>query len=213
MVMSLIRSRARTVVQLVSVLVALSCTALGVSGQVGAEPVSDQQRSAESDLPARLPVFTPVANDWEPKFPFPYDHTRQFVTDADINAVREMCQWYNAQFNPLKRQVSALNDNVIRHNGDFYASGVAPHVDIVVANLDQSVHFLTPRAEALTKSFNHAGDMYFPMYQGDAFHGLWQQMSNVANGLKARQPTWFTGPSFHLMKFWGSKIHRSKVCV
>lgn len=101
---------------------------------------------------------------------------------------------------------------MIRHNGDFNAVDVVRQTDIVTANLDQSLDFLDPAVQALTRSFDHSADMFFPLYQGDAFYGLWQQMSNVNNGLKARQPTWFTGPSYHQMQFWGSKIHRSHVC-
>lgn len=188
------------------------CGAVLAVGTAGADPVTDYDPVAHYDQPQRLPVITPVAGNWQPQFPFPYDQMRQLVTPADITAEREMCQWYDAQYETVKHQIEGLNDNVVRHNGDFNADGVAIQTDIVVANLDQSLAFLSPRAQALTQSTDHSGDMYFPIYEGDAFYGLWQQMSNVSNGLAARQPTWFTGPSFQRMLHWGSKIHRSDVC-
>jgi hypothetical protein len=162
--------------------------------------------------PVPLPIVVPSPDNWTPQFPFPYDQTQSSVTDADIDAEREMCQWYNAQYGDLKLQIERLNDEIIRNNGQFDADGVQQDVDIVTANIDQSVDFLTPRAQALTQSYDHAGDMYFPMYQGDSFYGLWQQLSNVSAGLKGRQPTWFTGPSFLRAQHWGSKINRSHVC-
>ncbi|MFC3778482.1 hypothetical protein [Mycolicibacterium holsaticum] len=176
------------------------------------DPVEPYDPVAHFDQPQRLPAVTPAPSDWQPKFLFPFDETRQFVTDADINAQREMCQWYSIQYKDLKRQIAGLNNHIVRNNGDWNIDGVGEQADIVTANLDQAVEFLTPRVGALTRSYDRAGDMYFPLYQADSFHGLWQQMSNVSNGIRARQPTWFSGPSYHLMQFWGSKIQRSHVC-
>nr|WP_163752148.1 hypothetical protein [Mycolicibacterium helvum] len=185
---------------------------VSVTGFAWADEGSDYDPVAQYDQPQRLPVITVHPSEWQPQFPFPFDQTQRYVTPVDIEAEREMCQWYDAQFDTIKHQVEGLNDNVIRHNGDFGADGVWQQAGIVIANLDQSLDFLTPRAQALTQSYDHAGDLYFPIYQGDAFYGLWQQMSNVSNGLKARQPTWFSGPSYLRMLHWGSKIHRSDVC-
>lgn len=123
-----------------------------------------------------------------------------------------MCQWFNQQYRVLKLQIERLNNTIIRNNGDFNAGAVPGDLQIVLGNIDQSLDYLAPRAQALTQSYDHAGDMYFPIYQGDAFYGLWQQLSNVSNGLKAHQPTWFSGPSFLRAQHWGSKINRSDVC-
>jgi hypothetical protein len=194
-----------------SALIAFCCVAL-FSGSAVADPGGTDDAIADYDQPQLLPVVTPVPDDWQPKFPFPYDELRRYVTPADISAEREMCQWFNAQYDDLKKQIAGLNNRIVRNNGDFDAPGVQQQTDIVTANIDQSLNFLAPRAQALTQSYDHAGDMYFPIYQGDSFYGLWQQLSNVSNGIKARQPTWFTGPSYHRMMHWGSKIHRSHVC-
>jgi hypothetical protein len=162
--------------------------------------------------PQPLPVVVPTPDNWQPQFPFPFDQTRSSVTDVEINAEREMCQWFNAQYEPLKLQIGRLNDTIIRSNGNFDAGDVPQQMGVVIANIDQSVDFLTPRVQVLTQSLDHSGDMYFPLYEGDAFYGLWQQLFNVGNGLKGRQPTWFSGPSFLRAQHWGSKINRSHVC-
>lgn len=175
-----------------------------------AEPIVDQM--GDYGVPVPLPVFVAGPSDWQPLYPFPFDEYRQFVADTDITATREMCQWFNAQYVDIRRQIDRLNNTIVRHNGDFNAEGVPPQVDTVLGNINQSLAFLGPRAQSLTQSYDHAGDMYFPVYQGDAFYGLWQQLSNVGAGLAARQPTWFTGPSVMRAKHWGSKIDRSHAC-
>jgi hypothetical protein len=179
--------------------------------------------SPDSDLIRPLPVITPTPSNWAPKFPFPYDQTRGSVTDADITAEREMCQWYNAQYDTLRRQIDRLQFNRITPNGPGVISGagsdwaysfadIQPQVDIVTANIDQSVDFLAPRVQALTQSQDYVRDVYFPLYEGQSFYLLWQLLSNVSAGIKAHQPDWFTGPSVQRFKRWGTRIHRSHVC-
>ena len=192
--------------RLASAVTVICCAAAQVAGPARADPAEDYQQ------PTPLPVVVPTATDWQPQFPFPFDQLRRYVTDTDVTAEREMCQWFNAQYYQLKGQIERLNNTVVRNNGNFGAEGVGEQVDIVTANIDRALDFLAPRAQALTQSYDHAGDMYFPIYQGDSFYGLWQQLANVGNGLTARQPTWFTGPSFARAQHWGSKINRSHVC-
>ncbi|WP_371743993.1 hypothetical protein [Mycobacterium sp. DL592] len=189
-----------------AVVVGLWCTTASLAGSARADPGENYE------APTPLPMVVATPSDWQPQFPFPFDQLRRYVTDADINAERDMCQWFNAQYYDLKGQIERLNNTIVRNNGDFNGDGVAQQVDIVTANIDQALDFLAPRAQSLTQSYDHAGDMYFPIYQGDSFYGLWQQISNVGNGLRARQPTWFTGPSFARAQHWGSKINRSHVC-
>lgn len=175
-------------------------------GPAGADP-------GESEVaPPPLPVVTPTPSNWEPKFPFPYDQMRNEVTETDISAEREMCQWFNAQYYELKRQIERLNNSLVRNNGRYEAAGVQEQADAVTANIDRSLTFLTPRVQSLTRSQDHAADIYFPLYQGESFYRLWEQLSNVSAGIKGRQPTWFTGPSFHRVMRYGSRINRSHVC-
>jgi hypothetical protein len=179
------------------------------------DPPSPPNPPSDSDVIRALPVITPVASDWQPKFPFPYDQTRNRVTDADITAMREMCQWFNAQYPTLRAQIGRLQFNRIGPDGndfDYGRDGVQQQVDLVTGNVAQAVDFLTPRAQALTQDQNPFGDNYFPIYEGGAFYKLWEQLSNVNNGILAHQPDWFTGPSVEKAKRWGSDIQRSHVC-
>ncbi|WP_454786524.1 hypothetical protein [Mycobacterium antarcticum] len=179
----------------------------------GTVPLPDPP--SDSSLIRPLPVITPTASAWAPKFPFPYDQTRNSVTDADITAMREMCQWYNAQYATLRFQIDRLQTNRIGPDGqdyDYSRDDIQQQVDIVSGNITQAVDFLAPRAQSLTQAQNPYGDNYFPIYEGEAFFKLWEQLSNVSNGILAHQPDWFTGPSVQKAKRWGSDIHRSHVC-
>ncbi len=208
---------ARPIVVLTSVLIMLS----GVT--VATEPASRADPSDYERPPEPLPVVTPTPSNWAPKFPFPYDETKGSVTDADINAEREMCQWFNAQYDELTRQINRLQFNRITPNGPGVISGAGSdwdysigdlqrQADIVTANIDQSVDFLAPRVQALTQSTDPAGDVYFPLYEGKSFYLLWQHLSNVSAGIKSHQPDWFTGPSVQRVLRWGTRIRRSHVC-
>ena len=63
------------------------------------------------------------------------------VTEADINAEREMCQWYNAQYETLMAQIDRFDNNLIRSNGDYSVANNQQLADAVTANIDQSVAF------------------------------------------------------------------------
>jgi hypothetical protein len=195
---------------------ALACTAIALSVVlIATGPTSRADPPPNSDLIRPLPVVTPTPTNWAPKFPWPYDQTRNHVTHADIVAEREMCQWFNADYDTLYHQIDRLQFNRISSNGtdfDYSVDGVQHQVDIVTSNIDQSLAFLTPRVQALTQSQDFAGDLYFPIYKGDAFYYLWQQLSNVNDGIKAHQADWFTGPSVLRAKKWGSEIQHSHVC-
>ena len=198
------------------VLAIVTC-ATSVAEPVPGDPLPDDQ------LIRPLPIVVVEPTDWVPKFPFPYSETRNLVTDADINAMREMCQWYNAQYETLRNQIDRLQFNRIQQYGpgvrigsgtdwDYSFGPIQSQVDIVTGNIDRSMEFLTPRVQALTIRHNHANDIYLPMYQGHSFYLLWQNLYNVNNGIKAHQPNWFTGPSVQFFKKAGSDINRSHVC-
>jgi len=223
------RDRIRRGVSAASVAVIVSVMAVLGGPRALAGPDDDPHElpgiTSDSSLIRPFPVIVPTASTWTPKYPFPYDQTRNKVTDADINAMREMCQWYNAQYATLRDQIDRLQYNRIDKtpasdpfgpNGkdyDYTRDNIQQQVDIVTTNIRQSVDFLTPRVQSLTQAQNPFGDNYFPIYQGEAFFKLWEQLSNVNNGILAHQPAWFTGPSVQKAKRWGSDIHRSRVCV
>ena len=183
----------------------LASTAFGLMGSAAADPAVDE-------IAPPLPAIVPTASSWQPKFPFPFDQTRNSVTEADVNAEREMCQWYNAQYDSLMTQIDDFGANLAKNNGDYNVGNNQQLAGAVTANIDQSVSFLAPRVQALTITQDFADDWYFPLYQGESFYRLWQQLSNVSAGISGRQPGWFYGPSLQHALRWGSKINRSHVC-
>lgn len=201
--------------------------ALALTGPTSvADPHEDQTIGplpADDDIIVPLPVITPTASNWRPKLSFPYQQTSGDVSDADIVAMGEMCQWFNAQYDILRRQIDRVQFNRITPNGpgiisgaasdwDYSVNGIQQQVDIVASNIDQTVEFLTPRVNALTRSQDYAGDFYFPVYEGKSFFLVWQDLSNASQGLKAHQPAWFTGAPILQFKRYGSRIARSHVC-
>lgn len=200
-----------------SFVVALATLAIVTGPSAGSLPgdPSVPDPPSNSDLIRPLPAITPTASNWQPKFPFPYDQTRNRVTATDITSMREMCQWYNAQYPTLRAQIDRLQTNRIGPDGkdyDFARDDISQQADIVTGNIAQAVDFLAPRAQALTQAQNSFGDNYFPIYEGEAFYKLWEQLFNVNNGILAHQADWFSGPSVQKAKRWGSDIHRSHVC-
>lgn len=217
------RSRARRGAAAVGCTVMLAATGFLTGSPAGADPEVDPnvvvplpEPPSDSQLIRPLPVVTPTASTWAPKFPFPYDQTRNEVTPADITAMGEMCQWYNAQYATLRFQIDRLQTNRIDpatgKDYDYTVGNVQQQVDIVSGNISQAVDFLGPRAQSLSQPQNPFGDHYFAVYEGEAFFKLWEQLSNVNDGILAHQPDWFTGPSVQKAKRWGSDIHRSHVC-
>jgi hypothetical protein len=226
--MSTTMGRIRTGAAAVAVAVILSALGVLSGPRASAGPDDDPPElpgiPSDSHLMRPLPVVVPKPSPWVPKYPFPYDQTRDRVTDADINSMREMCQWYNAQYATIRDQIDRLQYNRIDKTPatdpfgpsgkdyDYTRDSIQQQVDIVTTNIGQSVDFLAPRAQALTQAQNPFGDNYFPIYKGEAFFKLWEQLSNVNNGILAHQADWFTGPSVQKAKRWGSDIHRSHVC-
>jgi 5'-3' exonuclease len=194
------RSPARMVASLLALAATLSTS---LSGPANAEPV---------DVPPPLPQFIPTASNWAPKFPPPYDATRNDVAEADVTAEHEMCQWFNAQYVELHRQMDQLGFDLLHANNDWTVPGIQLEADAVASNIEQTVAFLAPRAEALTQSQDYAADNYFPMYQGESFYRLWQHLSNTGVGIRARNTAWIYGPSQQRTEHWGSRIERSHVC-
>lgn len=188
-----------------------SAVAAVVLTTVAGLPVGWAQPTVDEVAPPLPPVST-GASDWQPKFPYPFDQTRHEVTEADVGALRDMCAWYNAQYEPLMTQIDRFNNNLIRSNGDYNVANNQQIADAVTANIEQAVAFLTPRAQALTQARNYIGDVHFPIYQGESFHLLWQHLANVGAGIRGRQPAWFVGPSVQRVLRWGSRINRSQVC-
>jgi hypothetical protein len=175
------------------------------------------------DVVRPLPPFTPRPSDWRPSFPYPYDQVRGGVTDVDITTERELCQWFNAQYDVLQQQIDIFQyariipngPGVINGSGSDWDYSVGDHqqqADILATNIDQSVNFLAPRVQAFTADQDYVGDGYYPLDGAKSFYLLWQHLSNVSAGIKSHQPDWFTGPSVQRVKRNGSVINRSHIC-
>jgi hypothetical protein len=159
-----------------------------------------------------LPVVNVQPSSWQPKFPFPYDASRKDVTAADITAEREMCEWFNPQYRELVRQIDRLGFNLFEASNDWTVGQIQAQADAVAANIDQTEAFLAPRTQSLTQTQDSAGDSHFALFEGEAFYRLWQHLSNVGVGIRARNTAWVNGPSVERVKHWGSQIQRSHVC-
>lgn len=60
------------------------------------------------------------------------------MTEADITAEREMCGWFNAQFDTLMGQINAFNADLAANQDNYAAPGIQHQADAVTANIDQS---------------------------------------------------------------------------
>lgn len=222
---------------LAAVMITLSAAAIALGPISAADPPEDPDFSDLMGLtgyPAQpltssptiirpLPPVTPRPSNWQPSFPYPYDQVRGNVTDADFTGERELCQWYNAQFDELVRQIDALQYARVTPNGpgpiygaasdwDYSFGNLQQYADILTANLDQAGGFLGPRVQAFTTDRDYVGDVYAPLDAAKSFYLLWQQMSNVSAGIKSHQPDWFTGPSVQRVKRNGEVINRAHIC-
>jgi hypothetical protein len=145
-----------------------SCSALATAATLTMTAGADSDPNAPA--PA-LPVFTPTPTNWAPNFAFPHNLHQNRVTDADITSEREMCEWFNAQFDTLMNQINTFNANLAVNHDDYTAPGIQQQADAVTANIDQSEDYLAPRARAFTvvDDCNYAlegdsCDTYIPIY-------------------------------------------------
>jgi len=185
-----------------------SCTALApattITMTVGA--------GADANAPAPpLPMFTPTPTNWAPNFAFPQNLRQNEVTDADITSEREMCEWFNAQFDTLMDQINTFNANLATNHDDYTAPAIQQQADAVTANIDQSEDYLAPRARAFTRKTHCDGDdgcdTYIPIYKGDTFIRLWQQQSNIKN----HNPSGINNISIGLTNLYANGIRGSSV--
>jgi len=198
------KGMARLSYAVLGILLLVALTLPVLAGHAGAAP------NDPPDPP--LPVVIIQPTDWQPKFPFPYDASRNYVTDADITAEREMCQWFNSQYRELVRQIDRFGFNLHQASNDWTVGQIQAQADAVAANIDQTVAFLSPRTQALTQFQDSTGASRFAIYEGEAFYRLWQHLSNAGVGVKARNTSWVNGPAVQRVKHWGSQIDRSHVC-
>jgi hypothetical protein len=173
---------------------------------------------ADSNVPAPpLPVFTPTPTDWGPNFAFPHNLHQRQVTDADITSEREMCEWFNAQFDTLMGQINSFNANLAANHDDYAAPGMQQQADAVTANIDQSEDYLAPRARAFNREEDCDSDnsctTYIPIFEGQDFVRVWQQQSNISTSIKSHNPSGVTNISIGLTNLYANGIRGSGVCA
>jgi len=134
------------------------------------------------------------------------------VTSADLDAMATMCQWFQQRYDTLITQIDTLSYFLGQTRGHYDVDEIQGMADILTTNIDQSVDYLAPRAQALTQGMDFAGDVYFPVYEGENFYRLWQQLYNVSISIKARHSSWHFGPPTRLAEHYGSLINSSHVC-
>ena len=84
--------------------------------------------SAHAD-DASLPVFVPHPSAWSPNYTvFPYNLWQNRVTPQMVDAERDACQWFNAQYDALSAQSwgfqNALHDIFVGWDGVQGAANV-----------------------------------------------------------------------------------------
>jgi hypothetical protein len=186
---------------------ALACVVVGVSAYVAGPAHAD-------DANPSLPVFVPHPSDWTPNLTLsPYDSywQRGLVTPEMITAELEACQWFNAQYEPLRSQIYGFENYLGGRHDDW--SGVQGVANTVRANINQSAAFLDPRAHTLfINDFAYDKKDYSPLYNGDSIYYLWYQLTQISDKMNQKRPSGQIHAHIATMNVYGTVIHDSGVC-
>lgn len=187
--------------------IAVACAAFGTVSAVAGTSHAD-------DVAPSLPVFVPYPSDWSPNYTiFPYNLWQTRVTPAQIVAERDACQWFNAQYDILSSQAFGLQQYLGESQRDDWTSpGVQAAAGVVRANLDQSAAFLDPRVRTLYIVNYPDQSEYSPLYNGDSFHHLWFQLTQISDKLARQAPAGQINANTATMNVYGSVIRESGVC-
>ena len=131
-----------------------------------------------------------------------------------------MCEWFNAQFDTLMHQVNDLNANLAGNGDNYTADNIQQQADAVTANIDQSENYLAPRAQAFTWRTEWYDDgaggntrRYIPIFEGNDFYALWQQLSNVGTSINNHNPAGVNNISIGMTNLYANGIRGSGVCA
>ena len=194
--------------------VAVACVALvaaaTIANTTGAE--------AEPDVPAPpLPVFTATSTAWAPAVDGRFADR---ITKADIAAMREMCQWFDAQFDTLLGQIAAVQTTLVAHHDDYSASGVQQRVDAVTANIDQSNAYLTPRADALgeSRTCTYSNTLYVCDHGtnipgGEYLREVVEQQQRIRDGFVNHNPAFINEIAVGRANAAAADVRRRGVCA
>ena len=166
---------------------------------------------AHADDAASLPVFVPHPSGWSPNYTvFPYNLWQSRVTPQMVDAERDACQWFNAQYDALSAQSWGFQ-NALHDNFDAW-DGVQGAANVLKANIDQSAAFLDPRAHTLYITNYPDQSQYSPLFHGDSFYRLWFQLTQISDKIAQRLPSGVINANNATMKVYGDAIRKSGVC-
>jgi hypothetical protein len=178
--------------------------ALGLAAPATAEP---------NGTAPSLPAFVPQPSDWSPNYTvFPYNLWQVRVTPEQIDAQRESCQWFNAQYGTLMSQIVGFQ-NFLGAQHDYWTEpGVQAAGNAVRANVDQSAAFLDPRAHTLYITNYPDQSQYSPLYNGDSIYHLWYQLTQISDKIAKQQPAGVINANIATANVYGNVIRDSGVC-
>jgi hypothetical protein len=187
-------------------------------GVAAATVATTHGAAADPDSPAPpLPVLTATPTDWVPNLG---GRHADRITEVDIAALREMCQWFNAQFGILMDQVTAFNANLAAHGDNYTAPGVQQQADAVTANINQSTAYLTPRADSLgeSRTCTYANTLYVCNYGtniegGESFQRIAEQQRHISDGFTTHNPAFINNIAIGLTNAAADKIRSQGVCM
>ncbi|OBG86893.1 hypothetical protein A5698_02715 [Mycobacterium sp. E136] len=175
--------------------------------------VASPAARADDAVPT-LPVFTPHPSGWQPNYTvFPYNLWQIRVTPEQVTAMRDSCQWFNAQHDDLMTQAFGFQRFLDDHDDNWSAPGMSQAGDVVAANLDQSAAFLDPRAHTLFIVNYPDQSEYSPVLHGDSVYRLWYQFTQISDKIKQRVPSGQINANTATANVYGSVIRDSGVCA
>ncbi|WP_431237447.1 hypothetical protein ACQ86B_22260 [Mycolicibacterium aichiense] len=164
--------------------------------------------------PPSLPQFVPHESDWQPNtVVYPYNLWQNRVTPEQVTAMRDSCQWFIAQYDPLMSQTAGLQHFLDGQHDNWQAPGIQQAATTVEANLDQSAAFLDPRAHTLFIVNYPDQSEYSPVYNGDSMFHLWYQFTQISDNMKQRLPSGQLNAHIATASVYGTTIRDSGVCA
>lgn len=180
-----------------------------ITAAVTATPIAH----ADNPTPS-LPVFTPYPSDWQPNTTvYPYNLWQNRVTPEQVMAMRDSCQWFNAQYDTLMSQVFGFQHFLGNAHDVWTAPGVQSAAETIDANLDQSAAFLDPRAHTLFIVNYPDQSEYSPVYNGDSMFHLWYQLTQISDNMKHQLPSGQLNAHIATANVYGTTIRDSQVCA
>lgn len=180
---------------------------------LAASPISQAQPDEDAAGPS-MPVFTPHPSNWSPNYTvFPYNLWQNRVTQEQITAQRDSCQWFNAQYDDVMNQAFGFQDFLGDRHDDWSAPGVTEAGNIVAANLHQSAAFLEPRAHTLFIVNYPDQSEYSPLFHGDSIYRLWFQLTQIDDKITRRLPSGQINANTATANVYGRAIRDSGVCA